>query len=126
MNVASSDSQIDKPQRGRPKRAELPDVNRNTGAQSINTEGPSLTFNLKKTPLLFKGVKDDKLNLPIVTIAILIERVANDGNNIHHRRVCLQGPLRGYRAARAPFHDHLGSAESTTRDHVITSSGFKS
>ena len=33
--MASSDSQIDKPQRGRPKRAELPDVNINTGAQSI-------------------------------------------------------------------------------------------
>ena len=36
--MASSDSQIDKPQRGRPKRAELPDVNINTGMQSINTE----------------------------------------------------------------------------------------
>ena len=36
--MASSDSQIDKPQRGCPKRAELPDVNINTGAQSINTE----------------------------------------------------------------------------------------
>ena len=36
--MASGDSQIDKPQRGRPKRAELPDVNINTGAQSINTE----------------------------------------------------------------------------------------
>ena len=35
--MARSDSQIDKP-RGRPKRAELPDVNINTGAQSINTE----------------------------------------------------------------------------------------
>ena len=40
--MASSDSQIDKPQRGRPKRAELPDVNINTGAQSINTERVSL------------------------------------------------------------------------------------
>ena len=39
--VASSDSQIDKPQRGRPKRAELLDVNINTGAQSINTERSS-------------------------------------------------------------------------------------
>ena len=36
--MVSSDSQIDKPQLGRPKRAELSDVNRNTGAQSINTE----------------------------------------------------------------------------------------
>ena len=40
--VASSDSQIDKPQRGRPKRrAELLDVNINTGAQSIDTERSS-------------------------------------------------------------------------------------
>ena len=41
--MANNDSQIDKPQRGRPKRAELPDVNINTGAQSINTEKASLT-----------------------------------------------------------------------------------
>ena len=38
LNMTSSDSQIDKPQRGRPKRAELPDVNTNTGTQNINTE----------------------------------------------------------------------------------------
>ena len=44
--MASSDSQIDKPQRGRPKRAELPDVNINTGAQSINTERASLSLAL--------------------------------------------------------------------------------
>ena len=37
--MASRDSQIDKLQRaGCPKRAELPDVNINTGAQSINIE----------------------------------------------------------------------------------------
>ena len=36
--MASSDSQTDKPQHGRPKRAELPDVNINTGAQSIDIE----------------------------------------------------------------------------------------
>ena len=36
--MASSDSQIDKPQRGRPKRPELLDVNRTTGVQSVNTE----------------------------------------------------------------------------------------
>ena len=35
--------QIDKPQCGRPKRAELPDVNINTGTQSITTERTSLT-----------------------------------------------------------------------------------
>ena len=34
--MARSDSQIDKPQRGRPERAEVPDVNINTGAQSID------------------------------------------------------------------------------------------
>ena len=36
--MASSDSQIDKPQCGCSKRAELSDVNINTDAQSINTE----------------------------------------------------------------------------------------
>ena len=42
LNMASSDSQINKPQRGRPKRAELLDVNINTGTQSINSERASL------------------------------------------------------------------------------------
>ena len=36
--MAISDSQTDKPECGHPKRAELPDVNIDTGAQSINTE----------------------------------------------------------------------------------------
>ena len=39
--MENSDSQIDKPERGRPKRAELPDVNTNTGVQSINSERAS-------------------------------------------------------------------------------------
>ena len=39
LNKVSSDSQIDKPQRGRPKKAELPDVNINTGVQSGNAKG---------------------------------------------------------------------------------------
>ena len=41
--MASSNSQIDKPPLGNPKRAELLDVNINTGAQSINTERASFT-----------------------------------------------------------------------------------
>ena len=45
LNMASSDGQIDKPQRGCPKRAELPGVNINTGAQSINTERASVRYN---------------------------------------------------------------------------------
>ena len=40
--MASNNNHIDKPQSGRPKRAELLDVNINTGAQSINTERTSL------------------------------------------------------------------------------------
>ena len=48
----SSGSQIDKPQRGRPKRAKQPDVDINTGAQSINTERaslkPSIVFSSQK------------------------------------------------------------------------------
>ena len=39
--MVSSDSQIDKPQRGRLERAELPDVNINKGAHSINIERAS-------------------------------------------------------------------------------------
>ena len=55
LNMASSDSQIDKPQRGRPKRAELLDVNINTGAQSINTEGASLSskYSVSNTEAMF-------------------------------------------------------------------------
>ena len=48
--MASSESQIDKPQRGRPNRTELPDVNINTGVQSINTERVSLTQSHIMTP----------------------------------------------------------------------------
>ena len=44
LNMASSESQIDKPQRGRPKRAELLDLDINTGAQSINAERASSLF----------------------------------------------------------------------------------
>ena len=47
--MASNNSHIDKPQRGRPKRAELPDVNINTGTQSINTERTSLKKELSQT-----------------------------------------------------------------------------
>ena len=50
--MASSDTHIDKPQHGRPKRAELPNVNINTGAQSINTERTFLkrVLSLKHSP----------------------------------------------------------------------------
>ena len=51
LNMASGDSQIDKPQRGCPERAELPEVNINTGAQSINNERASLNLLLQKLPL---------------------------------------------------------------------------
>ena len=48
--MASSDSEIDKPQCGCPKRAELPDVNLDTGAQSINTERASLIIMMVFNP----------------------------------------------------------------------------
>ena len=45
IGLTCSDSQIDKPQRGCPKRAELLDVNYiNTGVQSNNTERDSLSY----------------------------------------------------------------------------------
>ena len=48
--MASNNSQIDKPQRGRSKRAELPDVNIKTGAQSINTERASFNTAISDVP----------------------------------------------------------------------------
>ena len=61
--MASSDNQIDKPQRGRPKRAELPDVNINTIVQSINIERASSELMLvsdseQKGTTLHKYVKE--------------------------------------------------------------------
>ena len=47
--MASSDSQMDKAQVGRPKRAELLEVNINMGAQSINSERDSFMKLQKKT-----------------------------------------------------------------------------
>ena len=61
--MASSDSQIDKPQRGRPKRAELPDVNVNTGAQSINTEITSLSCLPSLLSSLLMGKKSTSSSL---------------------------------------------------------------
>ena len=60
--MASSDSQqSDKPQHGRPKRVELPDVNINTGMQSINTES------LFKVTSIFKQARSEWLTseLPV-------------------------------------------------------------
>ena len=49
LNMANSKSQIDKPQCGCPKRAELLDVEINTGMQSINTERASLISMLNQS-----------------------------------------------------------------------------
>ena len=49
-------AQIDKPQRGRPKRAELPGVNINTGAQSINTERAGKTRLVLLSPYILNKV----------------------------------------------------------------------
>ena len=65
--MASSDSQIDIPQRGRPKRAELPDVNINTGVQSIlNTERASGC----KRPLMAKVIRILSLDSGQVSTAV--------------------------------------------------------
>ena len=50
--MVSSNSQIDKPHHGCPKRAVLPDVNINTGAQSINTES---CFKMDGGSYFYKG-----------------------------------------------------------------------
>ena len=58
--MASSDCQIDKPQHGCPKRAELLDVNINTGVQSINTERASLIhpYLVRGSPLPMETLKE--------------------------------------------------------------------
>ena len=43
---------MNKPQRGRPKRSELPDVNINTGVQSINTERASLMILMRRRRIM--------------------------------------------------------------------------
>ena len=54
--MASNNSHIDKPQRGRPKRAELPDVNMSTGAaQSIYAKRASLNFRRWRPTLVVTG-----------------------------------------------------------------------
>ena len=45
--MTSNNSDIDELQCGCPKRAELPDVNINTGVQSINTERAALNILLQ-------------------------------------------------------------------------------
>ena len=64
--MASSNSQIDKSQRGHPKRAEQPIVNINTGVQSFNTERTSVVVTKPKAtfrtihPLAELGVEIHK------------------------------------------------------------------
>ena len=71
--MASSDSEIDRPQHGCPKRAELPDVNINTGMQSIDTERASLTSSelyikkkLVRTALIMHVVQGMIVNILVV------------------------------------------------------------
>ena len=54
--MASSDSQIDKPQRGCPKKAELPVVNINTGAQSINNWDTPLSINALRARIYYTAL----------------------------------------------------------------------
>ena len=50
--MASSDSQIDKSQRGRPKRVELPDVNINSGARRDCFETRNHNYQAKRKDAL--------------------------------------------------------------------------
>ena len=56
LNMASSNSQINKLQRGHLKRVELLDVNINTGAQSINSEKASFRFHRVKGSVMRLGL----------------------------------------------------------------------
>ena len=61
--MASSNSQIDKPLSGHPKRAELLDVNINKGTQSINTERASLM--LCAPSVLNMASSDSQIDKPL-------------------------------------------------------------
>ena len=92
--MASSDSQIDQLQLWRPKRAELPDVNINTGAQSINTYRASpLYFSLLRVePAKRLTVRDllehswfNEAKVPDIALhspAIIADEVRHVGNLI--------------------------------------------
>ena len=69
MNLAISDSQMDKSQHGHPKRAELPDVNINTGAQNINTERAS--FKEPTSPF--------KKNMGISLVLLVLPKILGGG-----------------------------------------------
>ena len=89
--LARSDSQIYKPQRGRPERAELPDVNINTCAQSNNTES-FLKKNSFKIPifenrkLFLEKTKRDVVLPPWKSLTFTIRRISTPGT------VCLTHP----------------------------------
>ena len=68
--MASSDSQIVEPQRGHPKRAELPDVNINTDAQSINTERTS------KSMQVDRSLQNQNLSMDLLRVAERIRKSA--------------------------------------------------
>ena len=86
--MASSNGRIDKPQHRCPKRAELPNVNINTGVQSINTERVPLRclrlmyeMKIAQTPLndgiflLFKLKFDCSFQNPVFSILITLENL---------------------------------------------------
>ena len=87
--MASSDSQIDKPQRGHPKRAELPDVNINTGAQSINTERASLTVYVNKhlSLNLILWILDRKAHFSVFVIFFLFFVILLHSQSIHLKNI---------------------------------------
>ena len=73
---------MDKPQRGRPKRAELPDVNINTGVQRINTEtGVSLEDGYRRSTTTYVASHRRLLNLTFKRVVVVILSRETGRNN---------------------------------------------
>ena len=79
--MTRSNSQIDKPQHGHPKKTGLPDVNINTGAQSINTERASLTEGILHT----KRHKLDEMLLSLCDFVKWIFHIQSSLLHVIHR-----------------------------------------
>ena len=84
--MASCNSQIDKPPCGCPKRAELPNVNINTGVQSINTERASLAIHIYMDHNRFGWANIDQSFHLMFQVGIVLREQDMTGNRV------LEGP----------------------------------
>ena len=122
--MSSSDSQIDKPQRGRPKRVDLPDVNTNTGAQSINTDRAISSPCYPSFISLFLDPRRRKLAviLPIVFGLILMGIIIAVIRVVKRKRINTAAPINQPTTGALPHQtrSQLASRPGQQRAYYIT------